>query len=233
MWSTTETSSRRELKEINMNKSRYLIGIGVIELIFTTIGLIYLFVQVVGVTAKASWSVFGMLNGFAVFLLWVTFFFCVLMGPSTGILFITVGKMCEYSPEGPTASDRTIKYHGSEITLLKEDIRKLNRRLSYLEEQERNVEESSKVQEEVPFEEKNDEVLNQEEKIETKKRDKFSYSLEEEIEFNDDYVINGVMIKKGTKGIIDNKLTTSHGILYVVIINGGKKTVSVSSDCFL
>ena len=63
-------------------------------------------------------------------------------------------------------------------------------------------------------------------------KDKDDYALDERVVFNQDFSTNGIDIKKGDTGIIDNRLLSSGGRIYVVILDKTKDTVKVSGVYF-
>lgn len=237
-----------------MSKALYLKIIGIVELVVSSIGIIFFLVYVIGITAEASWAVanFGPdgVTGFVIALCWVLFFVYAFFAPSIGILFLTVASH-EDSGAGRvvvhTSSSISTNYL-NRISNLENKVKALERKVIVLE-QTSTVDEEPKAKdplEEFSEEEKEklkkqmlDEMIEKKE-VEVKPVDKpvvtgknqDDYALDDRIAFNQDFSINGIDIKKGDTGVIDNRLLTRDGRTYVVILDKNQKTIKISGMYF-
>ena len=237
-----------------MSKALYLKIIGIVELVVSSIGIIFFLVYVIGITAEASWAVanFGPdgVTGFVIALCWVLFFVYAFFAPSIGILFLTVA-----SHEDSGAGRVVVRSSSSISTNYSSKISELQNRVNTLERKVIALQQSSTTKGEpksedplADFSEEDKERLKKqmlEEMIDKKEvkvepvdkpvvtgKDKDDYALDERVVFNQDFSTNGIDIKKGDTGIIDNRLLSSGGRIYVVILDKTKDTVKVSGVYF-
>lgn len=58
------------------------------------------------------------------------------------------------------------------------------------------------------------------------------FHLDDRILMTKDIIYKNKTIKQGTKGVIDNRLSSISGVLYIIKLDDGKTTIQVSDDCF-
>ena len=222
-----------------MTKSLYLKIIGITELVFSGIGMIVGLIYVIAITAQASWvtAQIGItaLNGFALFLIWLAYLVYCFYAPAVGILFLVVARHEEEGPVVVHSSPARTSEHVKRIAKLEEEVKNLRRKLVYMD----SVNEVSKQQQEVikddsPSEPKEEQVQEEPAKKSeiAKNKDKDSYALDDRVQFNQDVMVNGVQVNKGDTGIIDNRMYTSGGRVYIVVLDKNKESVKVSGLYF-
>lgn len=65
-----------------------------------------------------------------------------------------------------------------------------------------------------------------------KKKKEEKYKLSDHVVFLEDVLVDGKIIDAGTKGIIDNRLSSSNGIYYIIKIDDSEMMVKVTEDLF-
>ena len=84
-----------------MTREKYLRICGVVEIIFTVIGIIYGLIVMIGATAGSTWAasaaggalVYGV-TGFALFITWVVFLFACFLAPAFGVALLAIADLC-------------------------------------------------------------------------------------------------------------------------------------------
>ena len=114
-----------------MNKKGYLHAIGVIEIIFATVGIIFGLIVMIGVTAGTS-RIFpsnAVESTLQLFVYWMIFLGYAFFAPALGVLFLTVSDLIDKEPEScenlskiTISHDNKIKELNSRIEILSEKI---------------------------------------------------------------------------------------------------------------
>ena len=118
-----------------MNKKGYLHAIGVIEIIFAVIGIIFGLIVMIGITAGTS-RIFPsnvIETTFQLFLCWVIFIAYSFFSPAVGVLFLTVSDLIDDEPEEHLKRLSSISLtHDKKIDELNSRINALSEKVSIL-----------------------------------------------------------------------------------------------------
>ncbi len=235
-----------------MSRALYLKIVGIVELIISIIGIIFLLIYVIGITAEASWAVanFGPdgVTGFWIAMIWILFFIYAFFAPSIGVLFLTVAKHEEGGSTVVHTKTTVPPSYSNKMSALDNRIYSLERKIALMQQSSQTAETQKPNDPLENFSKKDKERLkkemlegmiektNKSSEIDTtsiaRGKDKDEYALEDRIAFNQNFTVNNIEIKKGDTGIIDNRLLTTGGRIYVVILDKTKESVKVSGVYF-
>ena len=235
-----------------MSRALYLKIVGIAELIISIIGIIFLLIYVIGITAEASWAVanFGPdgVTGFWIAMIWILFFIYAFFAPSIGVLFLTVAKHEEDGPTVVHTKTAVPPSYSNKMSALDNRIYSLERKIALMQQSSQTAETQKPNDPLENFSKEDKERLkkemlegmiektNKSSEIDTasiaRGKNKDEYALEDRIAFNQDFTVNNIEIKKGDTGIIDNRLLTTSGRIYVVILDKTKESVKVSGVYF-
>ena len=235
-----------------MDKQKYFKFVGNLLLFFSCLGIIFDLVFMISLTANAVWAlqiigyadsngnIIRHVNGFMLFLLWIVFVVSSIVDPSTGLLFITVSELLDGDPLSESNSTK-IRRCNERIAKLEKILE--DNGLSATEDKEESKEETELKKEEVKpeiseVEQKLEEPV-KEELIENDVavndgivRGKSIYEINDRIIFDEDVEVDGIRIKKGSTGVIENASVSYGGRKYDVVLDGTGKKVTVVGRYF-
>lgn len=233
-----------------MSKAKYLRIVGWVELVAALIGIIVGVVYMIGISVESEWALAmaGLAETakstksafrLAVFFSWLLFIFGAFLAPGLGILFLTVANMCDDDID--SEAYYRAAYGRNNKTGETTRIEKLESKIKYLEAKVKSLDSTSTQKTEEAEEKKELDVTMSEEKVlknEKKKSDVFKsekkkeYAIGDKVKIIADIDKDGQTIKKGAKGVIDNRLMSTSGMIYVVILDGSGKSVKLSIKDF-
>ena len=220
-----------------MNNRKYFKVVGEIELFFSIAGIIFGFVLMISISVEAGWAlkILGSMNGtgysaplvgWALAWSWIFFILGSFLAPALGLLFIAVGEMLERNAKADSEIQE-LKAKLSKCESNNEESEPKEQTVKSSEEKGNNPAEQAIIKEKAvnkPSKKKGDNLV--------VGKDKNNYEINDHICFKEDCEFNDLIIKKGSTGVIDNRLLSYGGTRYMVILDDTKETVQVSGEYF-